>query len=118
MVASFCSGVVDGVDHDVVDVVVGDRVDDLAAPSLAHEQVGAPQGPQVLGHQGLGRAGRLDEFVDAAGAAEQRHPQRRTQGVCQGLEQIGVASESTMVSRPSPRWWPVPTRTFPFAPAR
>src|SRR6056297_1462215 len=73
IVDSFASGVVDGVDHDVVDVIVGDRIDDLAAALLASDQVGSTQDPQVLGHERLGGADRLDELMDAAGAIQERH---------------------------------------------
>ena len=94
---SFCSGVLDRVEHDVVDVVVGDGIDGLAAASLPYEQVGAPQDPQVLGHQRLGGAGRLDEFVDAAGAIDQRHQHGQAQGVRHRLEQLGAVGERFVV---------------------
>ncbi len=94
---SFHSGVLDGVEHDVVYVVVGDGIEGLAAASLPYEQVGAPQDPQVLGHQRLGGAGRLDEFVDAAGAIEQRHQHGQAQGVRYRLEQLGAAGERFVV---------------------
>jgi len=35
--------VIDGVDHDVMYVVVGEGVDDLAASALRCDEVGAPQ---------------------------------------------------------------------------
>ena len=94
---SFCSGVLDGVEHDVVDVIVGDGIDGLAAASLPYEQIGAPQDPQVLRHQRLGGSGRLDEFVDAAGAIDQRHQHGQSQGVRHRLEQLGAVGERFVV---------------------
>ena len=64
MVNSFCTDVIDGVDHDVVNMGVGDGVDDLAAASFTANNVGAAKHPQMLRHHWLAGAGQIYEFVD------------------------------------------------------
>ena len=48
MVGSFGTDVIDGVDHDVFDVVVGDGVDGFSASLLALEEIGVAQDAEVL----------------------------------------------------------------------
>ena len=56
----------DGVDHDVRQVVVDQRVHDLPAAALAAHDPRRLEHPQVLADQGLGTAERVDEIVHAA----------------------------------------------------
>lgn len=55
----------DGVEGDVADVMVDERVAGLASDSIAaHQSLGAQDG-QVLRHGGLGKPEQVDELVDA-----------------------------------------------------
>ena len=85
---SFDSNVVDSVDHDVVDVVVNDRVRDFATPAISCKKSGTANHPKVLRHKRLRRPGRLDEFVNALGPVDQRDEHRETQRVSYRLEQL------------------------------
>ena len=86
---SFGSGMVDGVDHDVVNVGVGDRIHDLTTVSFAADEVCAPQHPEVLRDHWLGCPGRFDEFVNTARFADKRCEQRESQRVGHCLEERG-----------------------------
>lgn len=66
MSISFGLNVVERVEHDVVDVVVGYRIDNLAAALFSVEKICAAQYSQVLGDHRLGRTRCLDELVHAA----------------------------------------------------
>ena len=48
MACSFCLNVIEGIGHDVIDMVVGDCVDDFSAALVAVEKVGVAQYPKVL----------------------------------------------------------------------
>lgn len=90
--------VVDGVDDDVVDVVVGDGVHHLAAAPLSGEQLGGAQHPEVLGHEGLALARGLHQFVDTAWSLGQLEEDGHPKGVGHRLEQLGAAFEHRSVS--------------------
>ena len=97
MLMSFCSDVIDRVDHDVVDVVVGEGVDDFASAPVAGDEVGRPQHPKMLRDQRLGGAGGVDEFVHAARGVDQRTEHRKPQGMGDRLEQAGALDEDVVV---------------------
>ena len=58
----------DRVAHDVCNLVVSQRIGDLAAAPLGRHESGRAQYPEVLRYEGLTRAEGLDELVHAAGA--------------------------------------------------
>jgi hypothetical protein len=93
MLSSFRSDVIDRVDHDVVDVVVGDGVDNLSTPTLPLQEVGSAQNAKVLGDEGLRGAGGFDEFVHALWALGHGDEQGKTQRVRHGLQQLSSLSE-------------------------
>ena len=90
MLIPFGTDVVDGVDDDVVDVIIGDGVHDLSAAPLPKEQVAAAEYSQVLGDEGLAGAGRFDELVNAPRAVDERDEEREAQRVGHRLEELGA----------------------------
>ncbi len=91
MLIPFGSDVVDSVDHDVVDVIVGDGVHDLAAAPLSQEQIAAAEYPQMLGHERLACTGRLDELVNALRTIDEGGEQGEAQRMGHRLQELGAA---------------------------
>ena len=89
MAGSFLGAVFEGVEDDVGQVGVDDRIGDLAAPSLGPQHLGGAQHPQVLRDERLGGARVFDQLVHAAGAVAQVGEDLEAQGVREGLQQLG-----------------------------
>ena len=93
----------DGVAHDVGDVVVPQGVDDLAAAPAADDQVGGAQDPQVLAHERLRHAEGVDEVVDAALARRSARGAAPTRtGRREGAEELGGLVEPYVVASHMP----------------
>ena len=83
---------VDGVARYVGNAGVGQLVRDLATAALAGDELGSPQDPQVLGHERLARAERLDEFVHAARALGELFDHCQPNGRRQYPQQLPAAA--------------------------
>jgi len=118
----------DGVKHDVGDVLVGQRVLDLAGVPPGGHDAGAAQHPQVLRHQRLADAERRDELVHgpAPGGQFPHDPQpdrrgKRPQQLAGGLERgVGLAGRHVrkLAYGDFAMFPPAVIRGGPVAPAR
>ena len=109
--AHVCYCVID----DMGDVSVGDRVDRFPAYAVDLDQAGRPEDAQVLGHQRLRQARRLDKCSHARIAvtemAEESESRRRRERLKQlrcGLEGIGAHERHISVhecDEGPTRWW-------------
>jgi hypothetical protein len=86
MLDPFVAGVLDGIEHDVADVAIGEAVGHLPTPTLGDEDPGGAQHAQVLGDERLGGAGLVDQFVDASGPTGDGGEQLQAKGVSQRPE--------------------------------
>jgi hypothetical protein len=86
--------VFDGVEGDVDDVVIGDRIGDLATTAPTGEDTGLAEDPEVLGDQRLAGVEGFGEVVDAALAMLDLEHDRQPEGVSERLEQLGSSLDA------------------------
>ena len=86
----------DGVDDDVGDVVVLERIVGFAADPIDSDEVESTEEFQVLGHQRLGQSGRLDDVRDGGLAVVRTSSIFSRDGVASALKRSAV---SVMASR-------------------
>lgn len=77
------------VTDDAGDMGVGQGVGDLATPALCVHEVGGAQHPEVLRHERLRHAERVDQLVDAPGAGAELLDDRQAVGAGEGPQQVG-----------------------------
>jgi hypothetical protein len=90
-----------GIDGDAGDMVVVERVSDLAATPAAGHQPLTPQDPQVLGDERLGDTQGRDQLVDALLVVSEAEHDRQPVRVRQGPQQIRGCGHVRCVERAS-----------------
>jgi len=85
--------VLDRIERDVDDVLIGDGVRHLAAPASAGQHPGLLEDLEVLGHERLGGVEGLDEVVDAAFSVADLEHDGQTEGMAEGSQELGGGLE-------------------------
>ena len=87
------------VSNDVGHMLVGQRVDSLAAPTLDPHKPGAAQHPQVLRYQRLAHPEARDQLMHVARLLSQFRDNGKPRRGCQHLEQFPGSLEYSRLRR-------------------
>lgn len=92
------------VGHDVLDVLIAQRVPLLLADTGGADQPRAPQHLEVLRHGRLGDLQRVDQLVHAPVAVGELADDPNPTGVCQRLEERSRCFRGVRLDEPSANW--------------